>query len=75
MPRYRAMVSFVAKQLNEPDTRVVTAGEELVLLRWMGDEHERSAIFAISMSGASIHGPAYEATRDLFETSTEAIGD
>jgi len=50
------------------------AGEELVLLRWMGDEHERSAIFVFSHGSVlGVHGPAYEAPRDLFEVSTEAM--
>jgi hypothetical protein len=73
MPRYRVVQAFSAKQLNGPDNSVMSSGEELVLLRWMGEEHERSAIFVVSHSGKALHGPTYEATSELFETSTEPI--
>jgi len=70
------MQSFTAKQLDGQHTRTVVTGEELVLLRWMGEEHERIAIFVVSHgSVAGIHGPAYEATRDLFEASTDVVED
>lgn len=73
MPRYRVLQTFNANQLNGP-CRVITTGAELVLLRWMGEEHERSAIFAVThRSIAGLHGPAYEVAHELFETSTEQI--
>jgi hypothetical protein len=40
----------------------------------MGEENKQSAIFAVSHSSVmGVHGPAYEAAREVFESSTEVI--
>jgi hypothetical protein len=74
MDRYFVLQTFNAKELSGPHIRVMSTGEELILLRWMGEENKRSAIFVVPHASVTVlHGPAYEAAREVFESSTELI--
>ena len=78
MPRYRVTRNFAAKALSGNSWKRISAGEQLIFIRWMGEEHEQSAIFALSVKdplrGTNL-GPLYEVERDLFETSTEVTDE
>lgn len=74
MDRFVVLQTFNAKELSGPHIRVLSTGEELILLRWMGEENKRSALFIVShASVAGLHGPAYEAAREVFDSSTKVI--
>jgi hypothetical protein len=74
MHRYIVMREFRARELNGPFARTIGVGEELMLMRWAGEEHDDSAIFAVLIEGEEggvTPGPEYEVPRPIFEDSTQ----
>ena len=72
MPRYKATRDFAARALNGDSWKRISAGEELIFIRWMGEEHKQSAIFALSVKdplrGTNL-GPLYEVEGSPFAPS------
>lgn len=74
MPRYRVIRSFMAKAIYNATPRVISVGDELIFIRWMGEGAEATAIFAIPTNDPERRttlGPLYEVDKDLFEISAE----
>jgi hypothetical protein len=78
MLRYRVIADFRAKEHAGPFSRIIPAGQQVLLMRWSGEEHDQWAIFVMLINnpqgpGMSPAQTEYEAFRQLFESSTEPI--